>query len=219
MFCSQISFFDPGDPGVSSVKTMEIAVKAVVDKGLVDAKKVGLVGHSWGGYQSAYAVTKTNVFAAAVAGAGLTNLVSMYGMVAWAFGGAPENNHFEVGQERMMVPPWKDKESYVRNSPVMNIDNVNTPLLFEVGDNDKNVDWRQGIEMYNAARRVGKQMVLLVYANEGHGLRQDKNRYDYQNRILSWFGHYLKGEPAEEWINKGIPYTEQQRQLKNWNKK
>ena len=57
---------------------------------------------------------------------------------------------------------------------------MNTPLLFEVGDNDTNVDWRQGIEMYNAARRAGKQLVLLVYANEGHGLKEDNNRYDYQ---------------------------------------
>lgn len=210
--------FDAGDPGVSSVKTMEAAVNAVADKGLIDINKVGLVGHSWGGYQSAFAVTNTDIFAAAVAGAGLTNLVSMYGMVAWAFGGAPESNHFEVSQERMMVPPWKDIDGYVRNSPVFNIDKMNTPLLFEVGDNDKNVDWRQGIEMYNAARRADKNMVLLVYAKEGHGLRSDKNRIDYHNRILKWFGHYLKGEEPEDWILDGIPYTEQQRRLKDWGK-
>ena len=210
--------FDEGDPGVSSVRTMEIAVKTVVDKGLVDPDKVGLVGHSWGGYQSAFAVTETDIFAAAVAGAGLTNLVSMYGMVAWAFGGTPENYHFEVSQERMMVPPWEDIDGYVRNSPVFNIDKMNTPLLFEVGDSDVNVDWRQGIEMYNAARRAGKHMVMLVYANEGHGLRQDKNRFDYHNRILEWFGHYLKGDSAKEWILEGTPYTQQQKQLKNWKK-
>lgn len=210
--------FDEGDPGVSSVQTMEIAVKTVVDKGLVDAEKVGLIGHSWGGYQSAFAVTNTNIFAAAVAGAGLTNLVSMYGMVAWSFGGTPENYHFEVSQERMMVPPWEDIDGYVRNSPVFNIDKMNTPLLFEVGDNDTNVDWRQGIEMYNAARRAGKQMVMLVYANEGHGLRQDKNRFDYHNRILDWFGYYLKGDPAKKWILEGTPYTEQLKHLKNWKK-
>jgi hypothetical protein len=62
-------------------------------------------------------------------------------------------------------------------------------------------------------------MALLVYAKEGHGLREDKNRIDYQRRILEWFAHYLKGEPTKEWIEKGIPYQEQQRQLKNWNQK
>ena len=210
--------FDEGDPGVSSVQVMEIAVKTVVDKGLIYPDRVGLVGHSWGGYQSAFAVTRTNIFAAAVAGAGLTDLVSMYGMVAWSFGGTPENYHFEVSQERMMVPPWEDIDGYVRNSPVYNINKMNTPLLFEVGDNDTNVDWRQGIEMYNAARRAGKHMVMLVYAKEGHGLREDKNRIDYHNRILQWFAHYLKGEAAPEWITKGVPYTEQQKQLKNWKK-
>ena len=74
------------------------------------------------------------------------------------------------------------------------------------------------MKMYNAVRRAGKQMVLLVYANEGHGLRQDKNRYDYQNRILQWFGHYLKGEKSADWIDQGIPYTDQQKLLKNWKK-
>lgn len=210
--------FDAGDPGISSVRTMEAAVKTVVDMGMVDEKKVGLIGHSWGGYQAGYAVTQTDIFAASVAGAGLTNFTSMYGMIAWAFGGAPESGHFEVSQERMLVPPYEDVEGYVRNSSVFNVQNLNTPLLFEVGDNDKNVDWRQGIEYYNSARRAGKQFVLLVYANEGHGLRQDKNSADYQMRILKWFGHYLKGEPAPGWITQGVPYEQQMKDLKNWKK-
>lgn len=210
--------FDAGDPGIASTKTLEAAVSKVVEMGLVDEKRVGLVGHSWGGYQAGYVVTQTDIFAASVAGAGLTNLVSMYGMIAWAFGGAPESAHFEVSQERMEVPPYQDIEGYVRNSSVFNVDKLNTPLLFEVGDNDKNVDWRQGIEYYNMARRAGKQFVLLVYANEGHGLRQDKNRSDYQQRILKWFGHYLKGESAAPWIEQGVPYEEQMKILKNWKK-
>lgn len=210
--------FDAGDPGISSVRTMEAAVKVVVDKGLIDEKKVGLIGHSWGGYQAGYAVTQTDIFAASVAGAGLTNLTSMSGMIAWAFGGAPENEHFEVSQERMIVPVFKDVDSYVRNSSIFSVEQLNTPLLFEVGDNDKNVDWRQGIEYYNAARRARKQFVLLVYANEGHGLRAEKNSSDYQYRILKWFGHYLKGEEAAPWINQGIPYEDQMKNLKDWKK-
>jgi len=163
-------------------------------------------------------VTQTDIFAASVAGAGLTNLTSMYGMIAWAFGGAPENAHFEVGQERMDVPPYEDVDRYIRNSSVFNVHKLNTPLLFEVGDADQNVDWRQGTDYYNAARRAGKQFVMIVYANEGHGLRQDKNRSDYQYRILKWFGHYLKGEEAADWINQGISYEDQMKNLKNWKK-
>ncbi|WP_347174944.1 alpha/beta hydrolase family protein [Polaribacter uvawellassae] len=206
--------FIAGDPGISSAKTLESAVKAVVNKGDVDAKRVGLIGHSWGGYQAAFVPTQTNIFAASVAGAGLTELISMNLAVTPAFGGMPENAHFEVSQERMEVAPWVSPERYLRNSPVMNIETLNTPMLFEVGDNDTNVNWFQGIAYYNAARRAKKPFVLLVYAKEGHGLRQDKNRIDYQQRILTWFGHYLKDEKAEDWVLKGIPYAEQQRRLK-----
>jgi len=206
--------FIAGDPGISSTKTLESAVKAVVDKGDVDAKKVGLIGHSWGGYQAGFVPTQTDIFAASVAGAGLTELISMNLAVTPAFGGTPENGHFEVSQERMEVAPWVSPERYLRNSSVMQIEKLNTPILFEVGDNDQNVNWFQGIAYYNAARRAAKPFVLLVYAKEGHGLRNDKNKRDYQQRILRWFGYYLKGEKAEDWVTKGIPYAEQQRRLK-----
>ncbi|MCK0109769.1 prolyl oligopeptidase family serine peptidase [Flavobacteriaceae bacterium S0825] len=207
--------FIAGDPGVSSATNLENVVKSIIDKGDVDAKKVGLIGHSWGGYQAGFVPTQTDIFAASVAGAGLTELISMNLAVTPAFGGMPENAHFEVSQERMEVAPWKAPDSYLRNSSVMNIEKLNTPIMFEVGDNDENVNWFQGIAYYNAARRAAKPFVLLVYAKEGHGLRQDKNRKDYQQRILKWFGHYLKGEPAEDWMTEGIPYAEQQRRLKN----
>jgi dipeptidyl aminopeptidase/acylaminoacyl peptidase len=207
--------FDAGDPGVSSVKTLEIAVKTVVDKGLVDEKRVGLMGHSWGGYQAAYAVTGTNIFAASVAGAGISNLVTMYGTLTPSFGNQFESKHFEVGQERMIVPPWKNMEGYLRNSAIANIQKMQTPLLMETGDADKNVNWGQAHEMYNAARREKKPMVLLVYANEGHGLTTPKNQKDYQKRILEWFAHYLKNEPAKKWIKDNIPYQEQQKLLKD----
>ncbi|WP_027076659.1 S9 family peptidase [Maribacter antarcticus] len=206
--------FIAGDPGVSSAKTLENAVAAVIEKGDVDPKKVGLIGHSWGGYQAGFVPTQTDIFAASVAGAGLTNFISMYLAITPAFEGSPENAHFEISQERMISPPWKSPENYLRNSSVMNVESLNTPILFEVGDNDMNVNWRQGIEYYNAARRAGKQFVMLVYANEGHGIKEDKNASDYQQKILKWFGHYLKGEEAEDWILKGIPYREQLRRLK-----
>ncbi len=210
--------FIAGDPGISSTKNLENVVQTVIKKGDVDAKKIGLIGHSWGGYQAGFVPTQTDIFAASVAGAGLTELISMNLAVTPAFGGMPENAHFEVSQERMEVAPWKAPDSYLRNSSVMNIENLNTPIMFEVGDNDQNVNWFQGIAYYNAARRAAKPFVLLVYANEGHGLRQDKNRIDYQQRILKWFGHYLKGGPAEDWMTEGIPYAEQQRRLKNKSK-
>jgi dipeptidyl aminopeptidase/acylaminoacyl peptidase len=210
--------FIAGDPGTSSATNLENVVKSILERGDVDAKRVGLIGHSWGGYQAGFVPTQTDIFAASVAGAGLTELISMNLAVTPAFGGMPENAHFEVSQERMKVAPWKAPDSYIRNSSVMNIEKLNTPIMFEVGDNDENVNWFQGIAYYNAARRAAKPFVLLVYAKEGHGLSEDKNRIDYQQRILKWFGHYLKEEPAEDWMTEGISYAEQQRRLESKSK-
>ncbi|THD67540.1 S9 family peptidase [Robertkochia marina] len=209
--------FEAGNPGVSAARTLENAVGAVVQKGDVDAEKVGLIGHSWGGYQAGFVPTQTDIFAASVAGAGLTNLISMNLAVTPAFGWRPENDHFEVGQERMEVAPWMAPEKYVANSTVMQIDNLNTPVMFMVGDADANVNWSQGVEYYNAARRAGKEFVLLVYENEGHSLSRKNNQIDYQQRILKWFGYHLKGEQPEDWMTGSVPYSEQQERLRNWN--
>ena len=147
--------FDARDPGISSARTLEKAVAAVVARGEVDGDRVGLVGHSWGGYQAQFVPTYTDIFAASVSGAGISNLVTMYGSMFWV-AGAPEMEHAEVGQERMEVPYYVDLEAYIRNSAVFNIESLNTPLLMEVGDADRNVDWRQSIELYNLARRAKK---------------------------------------------------------------
>ena len=203
--------FDTRDPGISSTRTMEASIQAVVDANVgVDPERVGLVGHSWGGYQAAFAATNTNVFAAIVAGAALTDLISMYGSIFWSSSTA-ETGHFEVGQERMEVPYWEDLDAYVRNSAVFNIETLDTPLLVEVADADRNVDWRQGIEYFNAARRAGKPLVMVAYHDEGHGLRKKPNQVDYHRRILQWFGHHLKGEAAPDWIKAPVPYLEQKK--------
>ncbi len=205
--------FKPRDPGISALDCVEAAIDAAVATGLVDPQRVGLVGHSWGGYETAYIATRTKKLAAAVAGAALTDLVSMYGSVFWAVG-VPETGHFEVGQERMQVPLWEDYDAYVRNSPVHWVDGMTTPLLMEFGDSDRNVNWSQGWELYNFARRLGKQLVMLVYNGEDHGLRKPENRMDYHDRILQWFGHYLKGEAAADWITRGQTYLDRQEEVK-----
>ena len=202
--------FEPRNPGVSAARTLEAAVAAVADLGVIDPARVGLVGHSWVGYETAFVATNTDIFAAAVAGAPLTDLVSMYGAMFWV-AGAPETGHFEVGQERMAVPFWKDLDAYVRNSAVFNIEALETPILVEVGDADRNVNPVQGMEYYNAARRAGKPLVMLMYHNEDHGLRRKANQADYQDRILQWFGHYLKGRPGPAWITEGVPYLQQRK--------
>jgi dipeptidyl aminopeptidase/acylaminoacyl peptidase len=204
--------FRPRDPGYSAVESVVPAVRAVVEKGLVDPKRVGLMGHSWGGYETAFLATHTSTFAAAIAGAPLTNLVSMYGYTSGNTG-MPESGHFEVGQERMQVPLWEDPQAYVRNSTVFALDSLRTPLLVEFGDKDGNVNFWQGVELYNAARRLGKNFVMLVYNDENHGLAKKKNQVDYHRRQIEWFDHYLNGAPAPKWITEGQSYLDRQREV------
>src|SRR5262249_10825110 len=142
------------------------------------------------------------VFAAAVAGAPITDLVSNYGNHHWSSGIA-ETDHIETGQQRMEVPLYEDLPAYVRNSAVFNANNMTVPLLIEGGDADRTVFCHQGVELYNSARRAKKNVVMLVYNGEDHGLRQAKNQVDYQHRILEWFGHYLKSDPPAAWIIDG----------------
>ena len=205
--------FRPREPGVSVADCVSAAVKKVLQKNVVDEKKIGVIGHSWGGFDTTYLATHTNIFAAAIAGAPITDLVSNYGNHHWSSGIA-ETDHIETGQQRMQVPLWEDLQAYIRNSAVFNVQNMTTPLLIEVGDSDGTVFFHQGVELYNIARRAKKEVVMLVYAGEDHGLRKKPDQIDYQRRIFAWFGHYLKGEPAPTWITDGQSYLDRQREVK-----
>jgi dipeptidyl aminopeptidase/acylaminoacyl peptidase len=205
--------FRPRDPGLSVVECVGPAVKRVVQMGLADPERVGVVGHSWGGFDASFLATHTDIFAAAVAGAPITNLVSNYGNHHWSSGIA-ETDHIETGQQRMEVPLWEDLPAYIRNSAVFNAHAMKTPLLIEFGDGDGTVFWHQGVELYNIARRARKQVVLLNYPGEDHGLRKKSNQIDYHRRIVQWFGHYLKGEPASPWITSGTSHLDRQQELK-----
>ena len=192
------------DPGVSALESVRAAVAKAVEMGVTDPDAVGLIGHSWGGYQATFLPTRTDIFAASVAGAPLTDFVSFMGQLHWNPGIA-ELSHWETGQARMEVPFWEDPEAHRRNSPIHEVHNMETPLLMAFGNEDGVVDWDQGTEFFNFARRAERQMVLLVYEGEDHGFRREANQKDYHRRILEWFGHYLKGEPAPSWITDGVP--------------
>ena len=205
--------FRAREPGASALDCITSAVKKVLESGMIDPSRLGLIGHSWGGYETSFVSTRSDLFAAAVAGAPLNNFFSMYGSIFWNTG-IPETEHFEVGQERMEVPFWEDVDAFIRNSPIFGIQNLKTPLLMAFGDKDGSVDWHQGIEMYNAARRAGKQFVLLVYPGENHHNLRKPNQIDYHRRVLEWFDHYLQGAEAPKWITEGVPYLEQQKEKK-----
>ena len=210
--------YRPQNPGLSAIECVVPAVKTVLNRGEVDPKRVGLVGHSWGAYQTAFIVTRSKLFAAGIAGAPLTNMMSMSMAIYWNSG---QTNAwiFHESQGRMDRPFWKDVETYVANSPIFGIDQLDTPLLVAFGDKDGAVDWHQGIELYNAARLANKQLVMLVYAGENHSLAKKPNQLDYHYRIIDWFGHYLKGNEASKWITEGTSYLERKKALEAKKKK
>ncbi|MDB4875476.1 MAG: peptidase prolyl oligopeptidase active site domain protein [Gemmatimonadetes bacterium] len=207
--------FQARNPGYSGLDCVTEAVHTVLAKVPdIDGKHVGNMGHSWGGYQSAfYAVHNPGTFAASIAGAPLTDLISFYGYTS-GNSGLPETGHFETGQERMQVSLWEDPQAYIRNSTVLSIDSLHTPLLLEEGDVDGNVNPFQSQELYNFGRRLGKNVVYLVYEGENHGVARPESQADYLRRQLDWFGHYLKGEPAQPWITDGESYLTRQKMLK-----
>ncbi len=196
-----------GDPGLSAVESVVPAVREVLKRGDIDENRIGLMGHSWGAYQTAFLVTKTDFFAAAVAGAPLINMISMYSSIYWNTGGTNQVI-FETSQGRLPEPYWNDWNAFVRNSPVFGVNNIQTPLLIAFGDEDGAVDWNQGIEMFNAMRRQEKEVVMLVYEGENHSLSKKENRHHYAQSVREWFLHFLKDEPAPDWIKKGVPYLE-----------
>lgn len=204
--------YEPGRPGPSALDAVEHALDAAVATGHVDPDRMGLIGHSWGGYQASYLPTRTDRFAASVAGAAITNFLSFMGAVHWN-GGLPETGHWETGQARMAVPYWEDLDGHLESSPAHFIADLDTPMLLMHGDEDGVVDFYQGLEFYNYARRAGKEVVLLVYPGADHGLSDEAQQVDYHRRILEWFDHYLKGEPAPKWISKGETWVEREKRM------
>ena len=192
------------DPGMSAVWCILPALKAAVATGVVDAKRVGLHGHSWGGYQTAFMVTQTSAFHAAIAGAPLTDMIAMYNAIYWNTGTANQPI-FESSQGRFLGGPWDNLEAYQRNSPVYHAKNVTTPLIILHNDKDGAVDWTQGIEYYNTLRRQGKQVVMLQYKGENHGLRKPENMKDYTVRMKEFFDFELMDRQPPKWWTDGVP--------------
>ena len=201
------------DPGMSAVWCVVPAVKAAIATGIIDPKKIGVTGHSWGGYQTSFLITQTDIFSAAVAGAPLTNMVSMYSLVYKNTGGG-NGAIFESSQGRFKGGFWDNWDAYYRNSPVFFAKNVKTPLMILHNDKDGAVDFTQGIEYFNTLRRMQKPVIMLQYVGENHGLVKRPNQRDYTVRMKEYFDHYLLGAPAPEWMVSGIPRLKMEEHLK-----
>jgi dipeptidyl aminopeptidase/acylaminoacyl peptidase len=208
--------YKTGQPGQSALRCVLPALDAIVGRGFVDEKAVGIQGHSWGGYQIAYMLTQTDRFRAAEAGAPVGNMTSAYSGIRWG-SGLPRQFQYETGQSRIGRSLQSATKLFLENSPVFHIERVKTPVLIISNDNDDMVPWYQGIELFLALRRHGKPAWLFNYNGEFHGLRRRANQKDWAKRMNQFFDHYLKGAPAPKWLEEGIPFIEREEEKERFN--
>ncbi len=196
-----------GYPGQSAYECIIPGVLSQIDKGFVDKDKIGVVGHSWGGYQTAYLITKTNLFRAAVPGAPVANMTSAYGGIRWGTG-LSRQAQYEATQTRIGGTIWEKQEQFLDNSPLFYLDKVQTPALILHNDDDDAVPWYQGIELFMGLKRLNKPVWMLNYNGEKHGARQRKNQKDFSVRMWQYLDHFLKGAPMPSWMSEGLPMIE-----------
>lgn len=199
--------YTTGQPGMDAYNSVVAGAQALAENSWVDKANMAIQGQSWGGYQVAYLVTKTDMFKAAGAGAPVSNMTSAYGGIRWE-SGMSRQFQYEQTQSRIGASMNDSLQLYIENSPVFYADKVNTPLLIMHNDKDGAVPWYQGVEYFMTLRRLGKPVWMLQYNNEAHNLRERRNAKDLSIRLQQFFDHYLKGDPAPVWMTKGLPATE-----------
>jgi dipeptidyl aminopeptidase/acylaminoacyl peptidase len=198
--------YEIGDPGSSCYDDIISGTQSVIAQGYIDEKRIGIQGHSWGGYQVAYLVTKTNMFKCAESGAPVVNMTSAYGGIRWG-SGMSRMFQYEKTQTRIGRTLWEAQQNYLDNSPLFSMDKVNTPILILHNDDDNAVPWYQGIEYFMALRRLNKEAWLLNYNGEPHSVVKFPNRVDFNIRMEQFFDHYLMDKPKPMWMQEGIKPT------------
>ena len=204
--------YETGHPGRSAVECVIPGVTSLIEKGFVDPDRIGVQGHSWGGYQSAYLITQTDLFAAAGSGAPVSDMFSAYGGIRWG-SGLSRQFQYEQTQSRIGGTIWEKPLLYIENSPIFHLDAVTTPVLILHNDGDTAVPWYQGIEMFVGLRRLGKPAWLLNYNGQPHWPITYPNRRDYAIRMQQFFDHYLMDGPTPVWMKTGVPALDKGREL------
>jgi dipeptidyl aminopeptidase/acylaminoacyl peptidase len=199
--------YEVGYPGQSALKCVLPAVQKVLSMGFVDPTRVGIQGHSWGGYQIAYMITRTNIFRAVEAGAAVDDMIGGYGGIRWGTG-MSRAFQYEKTQSRIGVPPWENPLLYMENSPLFYIEKIHTPYLTMANDEDDAVPWQQGIQFFTALRRLGKEAYMFVYNGEKHGLRQRENQKHWTVHMAEYFDYFFKDAPKPDWMEHGVPYID-----------
>jgi dipeptidyl aminopeptidase/acylaminoacyl peptidase len=202
--------YETGYPGPSAFKSIVPGVQSIVARGFVDPKGIGIQGQSWGGYQALYIVTQTPLFRAAMTGAPVADMFSAYGGIRWQSGLA-RAFQYEHTQSRIGGSIWEKPMRYMENSPLFWADRITTPVMIMSNDGDGSVPWYQGIEMFVAMRRLGKEVYLVNYNGDEHNPTKRANQKDVAMRMQQFFDHHLRGAAAPEWMVKGIPFKQKGR--------
>lgn len=199
--------FNVGTPHSDMHECINAAIEKVIELGYVDENRIGYNGFSFGGHSGMYISTQKNKFAAIAAGAGVSNLVQGFNLDI-VRDGSNEQDYYMTNQGRLGTDPASNTEMYISESPVFNAKSMNTPLLLFHGTDDKVVQWEHSYGFYSILRYLKKPVVFLSYRGEGHGLRKESNRRDFQRRLKEFFDHYLKGDKAKKWMIEETPYIE-----------
>jgi len=199
--------YETGYPGPSAMKCVIPAINTVVAQGFIDPKRIGIQGHSWGGYQITYMITQTNIFAAVEAGASVANMISAYGGIRWGTG-MVRQFQYEKTQSRIGETLWDAPLQFIENSPIFWVERIHTPYLTIHNDADDAVPWYQGIEFNQAMRRLGKEAYMFSYNGQGHGLSNRDYMKHWTVHMDEFFDHYLLGKPRPEWMDKGVSFLD-----------
>jgi dipeptidyl aminopeptidase/acylaminoacyl peptidase len=199
-----------GQPGPDAYDCIVPGVLSLLDRGFVDRNRLGIQGQSWGGYQTAFIITRTNLFRAAEAGAPVANMTSAYGGIRGETG-MVRQFQYEKTQSRIGGTLWEKPMNYIENSPLFYADRVETPLLIMSNDADGAVPHQQGIELFTGLRRLNKPVWMVVYNGEAHNLMGRHNAKDLSIRMYQFFDYYLKDAPEPVWMKDGRSAVEKDR--------
>ncbi|MFA5850425.1 MAG: prolyl oligopeptidase family serine peptidase [Bacteroidales bacterium] len=192
--------YEIGWPGKSCVNTVIGGTKYLIEAGIADPGKIGVEGHSWGGYQVAFLITQTDLFTCACSEAAVANMTSAYtGIRAGA--GKPRMFMYESSQSRIGGTLWDKQENYIKNSPVFYLDKVTTPLLSRHSDGDEAVPYSQGVELFLGLKRLGKEVWMFNYKGDGHNIKKREIAVDWSRRMDEYFDYYLMDKPRPQWMN------------------
>lgn len=191
--------YEIGNPGPSALDCVLAATNKVINSGKVNKNKIALMGQSFGGYETNFIITQTNIFKTAISGVSIFDTNRMYQSLSES-SGKPEMWRFESQQWRMGKQLFDDRKSYDTNSPSNYVENVSTPVLLWCGEADKQINPDQSIAMYLALRRLNKECILLMYPKESHSIILNSNQRDLYSKIKAWLAYHLKDELPAEWI-------------------